>query len=86
MMGNYCEYNATFHGVEFAIRQWDYPNNESDVELSAMVQSPDLYYPGSTLVPIGILATVRTSHAMLDLFPYVEKELDAYGVRPLHYA
>jgi hypothetical protein len=43
----------------------------------AMVESQHLYYPGSSLVPVEVDATVRTSHMVADLFPMVEAALAA---------
>jgi hypothetical protein len=42
-----------------------------------MVESQYLYYPGSSLVPVVVDATVRTSHMVADLFPMVEAALAA---------
>ena len=74
-MSNHKEYPATFHGVVFTIHQWIESDNSSYVELSALAESQYLYYPGSSLVPVELSATVRTSHLISDLFPLVESAL-----------
>ncbi len=74
-MSNHKEYPATFHGVVFTVNQWIESNTSSYVELSAMAKSQHLHYPGSSLVPVELSATVRTSHLIGDLFPLVESAL-----------
>jgi hypothetical protein len=76
-MSEYSEFVITFHGVPFDVKCWVYSDSECDVEMLGMVESQHLYYPGSSLVPVEIDATVRTSHMVADLFPMVEAALAA---------
>lgn len=75
-MSNYSEFVLTFHGVAFDVKYWEFPeSNECDVEMIAYVESQYLAYPGSSLVPVVVQATVRASHMVADLFPTVEAAL-----------
>jgi hypothetical protein len=76
-MSNYSEFVIHFHGVPFDVKCWVHSDSECDVEMTAMVESQYLYYPGSSLVPVVVDATVRTSHMVADLFPMVEAALAA---------
>ena len=76
-MSEYSEFILTFDGVTFDVKCWVYSDSECDVEMFAMVESQYLAYPGSSLVPVEVDATVRTSHIFADLLPMVEAALAA---------
>jgi hypothetical protein len=76
-MTKFSEFTLTFSGIPFSVKCWEHDGNECDLEMSAMVESQYLHYPGSSLVEIQVDATVRTSHMVLDLFPMVDAALAA---------
>jgi len=67
----FSEITIHVKGYPFALQIWEYEDGSADVEARGLVESPHLFYPGSSLVEVFAGAECRSSHLVEDIHPVI---------------